>query len=250
MNLLKIINPFAYYRTIKRNYKKLSQPAPYNNYPSYDEYWSERHAQGKNPGVLHRYQVIASLLPNEASVLDIGCGDGAFGEYLKDTRPDCDFYGLDISKTAVDYAQQRGLKAQVIDPEISIDQQVSESFDCVTVMEVLEHIVDAEEVMTSVAKLAKGSIYITIPNVGCIQHRLRLAFFGRFPVTTIIFHMKEHVRFWTYKDFEQWVSLFDLEITDCIGQAGIYSSMERSLAKRFPKLFAPQVIYELVRARE
>jgi methionine biosynthesis protein MetW len=244
---LKLLNPFAYYRTIKRNHKKLAQAAPYNNYPNYDEYWIERHAKGKNPGVLHRYQAIASALPAETSLLDIGCGDGAFGEYLKNVRPDCDYYGLDVSKIAVNYANQRGLKAQAIEPEKAIDQQVNRLFDCITIMEVLEHIVDAEEVMTSAVKLTKGTIYITIPNVGCIQHRLRLALYGRFPVTTIIFHMKEHVRFWTYKDFEQWVTLFDLKIVRCIGQQGIYSSFERALAIRYPKLFAPQVIYELRR---
>ncbi len=161
--------------------------------------------------MLHRYQVIASLLPHSTSVLDVGCGDGAFGAYLKTARPDVVFHGLDISPVAVDYAQKRGLTSQVIDPARSLDQQIDKTFDCVTVMEVLEHIVEAEEVMASIVKLAKGQIYVTIPNVGCIQHRLRLAFFRRFPVTTIVFHMKEHVRFWTYKDFEQWVTLFGLK---------------------------------------
>jgi methionine biosynthesis protein MetW len=245
VKVIKLLNPFAYYRALKRVHNKLSRPAPFNHYPGYDEYWSERHAKGKNPGLLHRYQVIASLLPRSSSILDVGCGDGSFGNYLKKARPDCNFHGLDISAVAIDYAQKRGLAAQVIDPNRSIDQQVSGMFDCITVMEVLEHIVDAEEVMTSIVSLAKGPIFVTIPNVGCVQHRLRLAFYGRFPITTIIFHMKEHVRFWTFKDFEQWAALFELEIVRCIGQIGMSSSLERFLAKRIPTLFASQVIYEL-----
>lgn len=245
MKLPSYLNPMAYLRNIKRVLSRLSRPAPYNDLPNYDEYWQERHAKGLNPGALHRYQVIAKLLPDSATVLDVGCGDGAFGLYLAKTRPDCKFHGVDISSVAVQYAQSRGLSAQILDPSKSLQEQIDTTFDCVTVMEVLEHIVDAEEVMTTIAALSRGWIYVTIPNAGCIYHRMRLALFGRFPITNIVFHMKEHVRFWTYLDFKQWIARFNLEIIDVIGQSGVGSKVENILARKLPKLFAMQVIYVL-----
>lgn len=245
MKFSTYLNPKAYFRNIKRVFHRLSRLAPYSNLPNYDDYWQERHAKRLNPGVLHRYQVIAKLLPGSASVLDVGCGDGAFGLYLAKVRPDCKFHGVDISSVAVQYAKNRGLSAQILDPSKNIHDQIGTTYDCVTAMEVLEHIVDAEEVMASIVALSKDRIFVTIPNTGCIYHRIRLALFGRFPITNIVFHMKEHVRFWTYLDFKQWITPFNLELIDVIGQNGVGSNIENFLARKLPKLFAMQVIYAL-----
>jgi methionine biosynthesis protein MetW len=247
---LKPLNPLAYLRFLRRLYRRLNAPAPLNDYPDYDEYWERRHASGKNPGLLHRYKAIAALLPEHATVLDVGCGDGSFGQYLASTRPDCRYFGVDISGSAISILKSRGLEGLVIDPAAPLRSQVTTQFDVVTAMEVIEHVHDAEALMGEIVGIAKQEVIITIPNAGFILHRIRLAVFGRFPVTTIVFHMKEHIRFWTYKDFRQWAASFGLSIRDFIGQEGSASAVERFFMRHFPALFAPQVIYVLSKAPE
>lgn len=245
----RYINPSFYVRSVRRLYFRLNGPAPLNDYPDYDEYWDRRRSEGRSPGVLHRYRLVALRLPAGAAVLDIGCGDGAFGSYLKTARPDCRYFGVDISGSAIDFLRKRGLNGKVIRPDESIRAQIEGSFDVVTAMEVLEHVHDAERLMHDILQLTRCIVVVTIPNAGFIVHRLRLAVFGRFPVTTIVFHMKEHIRFWTYKDFLQWSGLFGLTIKDFCGQlSGSWVSV--ILAKWFPSLFASQVVYFLEAGRE
>lgn len=245
---LKVLNPMAYLRFLRRLYRRVNGPAPLNDYPDYDEYWERRHASGKNPGLLHRYRAIAALLPPGASVLDVGCGDGSFGQHLAGARPDCSYFGADISKAAISILESRGLRGAVIDPSIPLRGQVPGPFDVVTAMEVVEHVHDAEALMNEIVALSKQEIVITIPNAGFILHRIRLGVFGRFPVTTIVFHMKEHIRFWTFKDFRQWAAMFGLSVKAFIGQEGSASAVERFFMRVWPALFAPQVIYVLARA--
>lgn len=232
-------------RTLRKVHEKLAGPAPLDSYPDYDEYWERRKAEGRTPGLLYRYRKIAELLPRNARVLDIGCGDGGFGSHLLGARPDCQYFGVDVSGVSIEQATQRGVACQRIDPDRTLREQLSLEVDCITIMEVLEHVHDAEGLMLQALAFNPRRVYVTIPNVGAVLHRIRLAVFGRFPVTTIIFHMKEHIRFWTFKDFVQWAGTLGLEVTGFHGQTGIGSVLADKLAVRFPKLFALQVIYVL-----
>ena len=101
--------------------------------------------------------------------------------------------------------------------------------------------------MRQVLELNPDRIFVTIPNVGCLKHRLRLMFGGRFPITTIVYHMKEHLRFWTVRDFEQWVECFGLEVCSIHGQYSYGDRLVRYAVKKYPSYFAPQVVYELRR---
>lgn len=242
---MSLFNPFALARLAGRAYNKLNGPAPLDEYPDYEAYWQNRARDGRTSKVLHRHELIAKLLPQEASVLDVGCGDGTFGQHLAAVRPDCSYYGLDVSNASVELARGKGLAAAVLDPDKNLSEQVDRRVDVVTIMEVLEHVHDAEALFRSMQSLAPRSIIVTIPNVGFWAHRMRLALFGRFPVTTIIFHMKEHIRFWTYKDFAEWVALFGMRIVGFHGQKGTGSRLNDVFATRFPALFASQVIYVL-----
>lgn len=249
MKLPHVLRPSAYRRMFGRIFRILNGPAPLNEYPDYDEYWRKRSVAGRVARTLHRHRLIADLLPHSASVLDIGCGDGVFGSHILQVRPDCKYRGLDISASSVQMARAAGLDADVLTSDRTLLEQVGPRIDVVTIMEVLEHVHDAEELFRSILSLNPGTVVVTIPNVGFWMHRIRLALFGRFPVTTIIFHMKEHIRFWTYKDFVQWVSLFDVEIVGFYGQKGVGSKLGDYLAVWFPKICAAQVVYVL-RPRE
>ncbi|WP_341707508.1 class I SAM-dependent methyltransferase [Halopseudomonas sp.] len=232
-------------RIVARLHEYITRLAPLEEFDDYDAYWQERAVDEGSTRELDRFKVIAGLIQEQESVLDIGCGDASFQQYLARVKPGCKSLGLDASSEAVRVAQEHGCATKVIDTDLRLLEQVGCDWDVVTLMEVLEHIPDAESVMRQVIELRPRRIFVTIPNVGCLKHRFRLMFGGRFPITTIVYHMREHLRFWTVKDFEQWAETFGLEVCSVQGQFSFGDDMVKFAVKKFPAYFAPQVIYEL-----
>jgi hypothetical protein len=60
---------------------------------------------------------------------------------------------------------------------------------------------------------------------------------------TRTFHAKEHIRFWTGKDFRDWTAHFGLRVVEVQGRWGLRGMPWRSR----PELFSPQVVYTLER---
>lgn len=230
-----------------RWYQCFIQPAPLDEFVNYDEYWLKRLDSNDLPRLMPRYHIIADRIPDGSSVLDIGCGSGDFIQHLISTKPKCNVVGVDISDAAISRLVKMGIQAKTINPEIPLDKQFDQIFDYVVMMEVIEHIHDAETITRQASLLARKRIFITLPNVGFIMHRIRLGLFGRFPVTNIRCHMKEHIRFWTVIDFTEWSERLNLALFDVIPQVGSDESLLiRTLAKNVPSLFSKSVIYELI----
>jgi hypothetical protein len=99
--------------------------------------------------------------------------------------------------------------------------------------------------MRQVLALQPKRVFVTIPNVGFLVHRLRLMFAGRFPITSIFYHMKEHLRFWTVKDFHQWARHLDMVVCSYHGQVDRPDKVVNWLSRGAPSLFADRVVYEL-----
>lgn len=242
---MSALQKIAVVRALHRYWRELTRPAPLQEFSDYDAYWKARIRSGKRANVLDRHRIISRLISDGASVLDIGCGDGAFLRYVRDVQPSCRLMGLDISATAVDTVRESGIAAQQIDPAMPLADQVKEQWENIVLMEVIEHVVDAEGLMRQVLALQPRRIFVTIPNVGFLTHRLRLMLAGRFPITTIIYHMREHVRFWTAKDFVQWSESLGLRVCSFHGQVDRPDKIVIWLARTLPSLFAAQVVYEL-----
>ena len=60
--------------------------------------------------------------------------------------------------------------------------------------------------------------------------------------------MKEHIRFWTVKDFHQWVESFNCRVTATWGQERTSNPLRLFLLRHFPALFAAQVVYRVEKA--
>lgn len=232
-------------RALHRYLREIIRPAPLQEFANYDAYWTARMRDGKRATVLDRHRIISRLLPDNANVLDIGCGDGAFLRFLRTTHPASHLLGADISETAVAALRESGIDGQCIDPGIPLTSQITGHWSDIVMMEVIEHVVDAENLVRQALALHPKRIFITIPNAGFLIHRLRLMFGGRFPVTTIVYHMKEHVRFWTVKDMRQWAKYMGMRVRSYHGQVDRPDKIVNWLARLAPGLFAAQLVYVL-----
>ena len=107
-------------------------------------------------------QLQASSLPHDSKILDLGCGTGGnltmlskFGEVL----------GVELDEQAAQMARERGV-APVIRGKLPDALPLAEaSFDCVTLLDVLEHIDDDRGTLAAVNKLLApgGQVIITVP---------------------------------------------------------------------------------------
>ena len=213
------------------------QPQPLEEFSDYDEYWAKR---GTPSVIYRRWEIAADAMEDGASVLDIGCGSTGFLTYLKSRRPRMRLVGCDISTTAVEKARQAGFEAFVHNLETA---PLPETYDYVTCFEVLEHIPHAEAAFRNLKAGFRKKLFVSVPNVGCLRCRVRLALFGRFPLTICNLHVNEHVRHWTIRDFTYWMKREKMRILGVAGQYGL-----RGFYRWFPGLFAHGLVYTLQRA--
>ncbi|MBI2028898.1 methyltransferase domain-containing protein [Candidatus Gottesmanbacteria bacterium] len=98
----------------------------------------------------------------EARVLDVGC---AFGYLLKHLKPNQHKFGLDISEYALSKAQQNTPSANLVQAEALHLPYMSEAFDCVTALDVCEHIPDFAGSVKELARITKqdGIVIIGTP---------------------------------------------------------------------------------------
>lgn len=204
------------------------------DFEDYDAYWAER---GEFHLIFHRWEVAADRIPDGARVLDVGCGSGEFLSYLRERRPGIVGVGADWSARARAMTEEAGFETI----ELDLDREAPpDGFDYITAFEVVEHVPEAERAVQRLCAAAGREVILSVPNVGYIGSRIRLALFGRFPVTNCVFHIKEHVRHWTPKDFADWAKAIGVRVVHQEGQYG-----PPLLWRRWPTIWAEGMVYVL-----
>lgn len=100
--------------------------------------------------------------PDAKSLLDVGCGNGAFLSFAEQARPDMEMAGVDPSGAAI---SQRWCKADVTQGSASALPFKSGAFDVVCSMAVLEHIPAAQipAATAEIKRLASRYILLNLP---------------------------------------------------------------------------------------
>ena len=114
---------------------------------------------------------IINKYSKKGRLLDIGC---AFGFFLEIARDDgWDVQGLEIIKYAYQYAINK-LKLPVMNKTLEEAKFKSNSFDVVTLFDVIEHLPNPNATIKEARRILKqnGLIAITTPNIGSIPAKL------------------------------------------------------------------------------
>jgi methionine biosynthesis protein MetW len=174
---------------------------------SYEAYWHGRqqtadHEQNDSLFPNEVFEVVDSLLKHGEKLLDIGCGNGSLIDIT--TEKFAEVHGCDISKTAIQEAKKRGIRAVCVDLNEVFLPYKSGSFDVIICLEVLDYVFDPLHLLCEIKRIlrSKGQVILTVPNIRYFRHLAKLLLNGSFPHTTTDNFVwgGGHIHYFTTKD--------------------------------------------------
>lgn len=127
------------------------------------------------------YDTVLSWIPNEARVLDLGCGDGWFLELLRDSNS-VPGEGVERDSTLVTRCIQRGITVHHGDLLDGLEQHPDLSFDYVLLLGTFQELWAPEIVLRESFRVGKQVILGHL-NFAYYKYRWQLSFGGRTPRT-------------------------------------------------------------------
>lgn len=112
---------------------------------------AHRHVYGRRIRVLARH--LAELLPRDATVLDVGSGDGLLARRVMDARPDLRITGVDVLVRPSSHIPVTAFDGV----RLPFD---SGQFDVVTMVDVLHHATHQDELLAETARVARRALVI------------------------------------------------------------------------------------------
>lgn len=144
---------------------------------------------------------ISDLIVNGSTVLDVGCGTGALGEYLSSEK-NCVVDGVDINLSQIKLTRENYRNVYVSDLETDDVQNVlnSEKYDYIVCADVIEHIKNSEILVDRLCLLLKdnGCMIFSVPNVAHIGIIIGLIG-GEFNYSKEGLLDETHIKFFTLK---------------------------------------------------
>lgn len=145
--------------------------------------------------ILNSLNKARKLSKGKINVLDLGCGDGYWLQFLSQQG--------DINLTGVDYNHLRIERAKEICPNIEIlcddinNSTIDKKFDFILFNHVLEHIEDDLQILNSIKRIMHENtiLLIGVPNEGSPFHQKTLRESGAIKTT-------DHVHFYTEKSLK------------------------------------------------
>jgi SAM-dependent methyltransferase len=120
---------------------------------------------------------VLRVLGSPASIVDIGCGDGAATALAARVNPGHRILGLDWSADALRRARAHGLALIRAEAEPGGLPIASGHADVVIMSEILEHLVDPDSVLEEVRRVLRpgGTLLLSTPNLAAWYNRGLLA---------------------------------------------------------------------------
>ena len=102
-------------------------------------------------------------LPSAAHrILEVGCGEGRQLTAIGSGFPAADLVGLDLPDVELEEAWD-GVASSMVQASALTLPFADDSFDLVMAIEVLEHLPDPEQAMREIARVASGTVVLSVP---------------------------------------------------------------------------------------
>jgi methionine biosynthesis protein MetW len=148
------------------------------------------------------FAAIAAWIPQGASVLDLGCGDGALLDYLKNTRQ-VRGYGVEIDDQNILRCIERGVNVIQGNLDEGLSGFENNAFDFVILSQTLQATRHTEALMKEILRVGHEGI-VSFPNFGYWKNRMQVLL-GNMPVSRELpyqWYDTPNVHLCTLDDFE------------------------------------------------
>ena len=158
-------------------------------------------------------QHLAQVLPQGASVLDIGCGDGKLSAMVAEKRSDLTFNGLEVlvrSKVYIPVEQFNGRTLPYPDG----------SFDVAMLVDVLHHTNDPIVLLREAVRVSRGTVVVKDHTNDGLLSGMRLRFMDY--VGNARFGVSLPYNYWQHRKWEQAWRELGLEVNSCKSRLDLY----------------------------
>ena len=149
-------------------------------------------------------QLIYDWIPQNAHVLDLGCGDGELlGALMRHKH--CTGYGIEIDPGSVQAALTRGVNVIQADLERGLAAFADHSFDVIVLSQTIQAMQNTETILRDLTRIAKQAI-VSFPNFGYWKNRLQIALGGHMPVSERMpyqWYNTPNIHWCTLQDFDR-----------------------------------------------
>jgi SAM-dependent methyltransferase len=152
----------------------LLRERPYGEvvYPENETLLHRENIYGSGPPIEEPGIEVANLLqaylPDRCSVVDVGCGAGAYGPGL--IAVGHDWLGLEANAHCCDILRRRELPFRRVDLESRTLPCVDREFHCAICVEVLEHVKDPEAFLGEIVRVVRDRALFSVPNMEVLPY--------------------------------------------------------------------------------
>jgi methionine biosynthesis protein MetW len=151
--------------------------------------------------------LIAEHVAQGARVLDVGCGDGALLQALRDDKR-CNVHGMEIDSANVAECVGKGLSVIQGDADKDLAFYPDGAFDYAILSQTLQTTMRPDKVMEELLRIGRRA-FVSFPNFAHWRVRLSLFWNGRMPVTRLLpvaWYETPNIHHLTVSDFRSFVS--------------------------------------------
>jgi SAM-dependent methyltransferase len=176
-----------------------------------------KEAQQLNPGTAYymnqREEMLAYLPAQFDRLLDVGCGEAAFGALVRQRFPAAEVWGVEPVATVAEVAAAR-LSQVVCAPFSAAIQLPAGHFDVITFNDSLEHMADEVEALRVAHSLLApgGRLVCSVPNVRYFENLRKLLVEADWKYEKSGILDRTHLRFFTEKSIHRTVSACGFQV--------------------------------------
>ncbi len=194
----------------------------------------------KRPDLLAIYK----LIPHNARVLDLGCGDGIFLRLLKQEK-EAKCLGLELCQESIIECIDNGVPVIHSDLDEGLKFVNNNSFDYVVLSETLQAVNRPDLLINEMLRVGKQGL-ISFINFGYLPSRIQLLINGTMPETKTLpnpWYNTPNIHLATIIDFRNLCHMLGVKIVKEIP----LGRGDHSFAKAMPNLFASTCVFVIAR---
>lgn len=151
------------------------------------------------------FKNLSDWITPDASVLDLGCGDGELLAYLTQTKQ-IHAQGIELNEHAIIRCVTEGLNVYQQDIDTGLSEYADKSFDYVILNQTLQQVKKPDFVLQEALRVGK-KVIVGIPNFAYYKSRASIFFRGRVPVTAALpyqWYDTPNLHFLSLNDFKDY----------------------------------------------